>query len=40
MAQAGNQGLLDRLVAEDLPKALRFALRLTGCPETAEEVVQ
>ena len=40
MTLAGNQGLLDRLVAEDLPKALRFALRLTGCQETAEEVVQ
>lgn len=40
MAPAGNHGLLQRLVAEDLPKALRFAVRLTGCPETAEEVVQ
>lgn len=40
MALAGNRGLLDRLVAEDLPRALRFALRLTGCQETAEEVVQ
>jgi RNA polymerase sigma factor (sigma-70 family) len=40
MTLGGNQGLLDRLVAEDLPKALRFALRLTGGQETAEEVVQ
>ncbi len=40
MARADNQGLLDRLVAEDLSKALRFALCLTGCQETAEEVVQ
>ena len=40
MTLAGNQGLLDRLVAEDLPRTLRFALRLTGCQETAEEVVQ
>ena len=35
-----NQGLLDRLVADDLPRAMRFALRLTGCHETAEEIVQ
>jgi RNA polymerase sigma-70 factor (ECF subfamily) len=40
MTLAGNQGLLERLVAEDLPKASRFAVRLTGCPEAAEEVVQ
>ncbi len=40
MARAGNQGLLDRLVAEHLPEALRFAIRLTGSPEMAEEVVQ
>ena len=40
MTAAGNQGLLDRLVAEHLPDALRFALRLTGCQAEAEEVVQ
>ena len=40
MTRAGNQGLLDRLVAEHMPEALRFAIRLTGCQEMAEEVVQ
>jgi RNA polymerase sigma-70 factor, ECF subfamily len=40
MTAAGNEGLLERLVAEHLPAALRFALRLTGCGEMAEEVVQ
>ncbi len=40
MALAGNQGLLDQLVAEHLPEALRFALRLCGCRETASEIVQ
>jgi RNA polymerase sigma-70 factor, ECF subfamily len=40
MAPGDNQGLLERLVSEDLPKALRFALRLTGSQETAEEIVQ
>jgi RNA polymerase sigma-70 factor, ECF subfamily len=40
MTMSGSRGLLDRLVAEHLPEALRFALRLTGCQETAEEVVQ
>ena len=40
MTLAGNQGLLDRLVAEHLPDALRFAMRLTGSQATAEEVVQ
>ena len=40
MTSAGNEGPLNRLVAEDLPKSLRFALRLTGCQEMAEEVVQ
>ena len=39
MTPAGNQGPLNRLVAEDLPKALRFALAY-GCREMAEEVVQ
>jgi RNA polymerase sigma-70 factor, ECF subfamily len=40
MALAGNQGLLDQLVAEHLPEAVRFALRLCGCQETASEIVQ
>jgi RNA polymerase sigma-70 factor, ECF subfamily len=40
MTVGGNQALLDRLVTEHLPEALRFALRLAGSPETAEEVVQ
>ena len=40
MTRGGNRELLDRLVAEDLPKALHFALRLTGCEDAAEEVVQ
>lgn len=40
MTAAGNQGELDRLVTDHLPDALRFALRLAGCRETAEEVVQ
>jgi RNA polymerase sigma-70 factor (ECF subfamily) len=40
MTRAGNQDLLDRLVTEHLPEALRFALRLTGRQETAEEAVQ
>ena len=40
MTAAGNQGLLDRLVAEHLPDALRFALRLSGCQAAAEEIVQ
>ena len=31
MTLAGNQGLLERLVEEHLPEALRFAVRLTGC---------
>jgi RNA polymerase sigma-70 factor, ECF subfamily len=40
MATAGNQRLLDQLVAEHLPEALRFAIRLSGCQETASEIVQ
>lgn len=40
MPPGDNHDRLDRLVTEDLPSALRFALRLTGCPEAAEEVVQ
>ncbi|MBX3439082.1 MAG: RNA polymerase sigma factor [Planctomycetaceae bacterium] len=31
---------LDRLVREHLVAAVRFATRLTGCPDAAEEVVQ
>jgi RNA polymerase sigma-70 factor, ECF subfamily len=40
MTRGGNRELLERLVAEDLPRALRFGMRLTGCEEAAEEVVQ
>jgi RNA polymerase sigma-70 factor, ECF subfamily len=40
MTTSGNQGQLDRLVADHLPDALRFALRLCGRQDTAEEVVQ
>jgi RNA polymerase sigma-70 factor, ECF subfamily len=40
MALAGNQRLLDQLVAEHLPEALRFALRLSGSQETSAEIVQ
>ncbi len=40
MTLAGNQGLLARLVEEHLPEALRFAVRLTGAEDAAEEVVQ
>jgi RNA polymerase sigma-70 factor, ECF subfamily len=40
MTNSGNQGLLDRLVAEHLPDALRFASRLCGRQDLAEEVVQ
>jgi len=40
MTRGGNRELLDRLVAEDTPKVLRFAMRLTGCEDAAEEVVQ
>jgi RNA polymerase sigma-70 factor (ECF subfamily) len=36
----GETTPLDRLVEEHLPGALRFAIRLTGNPESAEEVVQ
>jgi RNA polymerase sigma-70 factor, ECF subfamily len=31
---------IDRLVVENLPIAMRFAQRLTGCSELAEEIVQ
>jgi RNA polymerase sigma-70 factor (ECF subfamily) len=40
MTLGGNLGLLDRFVADQLPEVLRFAVRLTGNSETAEEVVQ
>jgi RNA polymerase sigma-70 factor, ECF subfamily len=40
MTLAGNQGLLTRLVEEQLPDALRFAMRLTGAQQSAEEVLQ
>jgi RNA polymerase sigma-70 factor (ECF subfamily) len=36
----GGRDRLDRLVREHLPAALRFATRLTGCPDDAEELVQ
>ncbi|MBN1853804.1 MAG: sigma-70 family RNA polymerase sigma factor [Pirellulales bacterium] len=35
-----NKVVLDRLVREHLPATLRFATRLTGDPEQAEEIVQ
>jgi RNA polymerase sigma-70 factor (ECF subfamily) len=40
MARSSDQYELDRLVTEHLPAALRFATRLTGDADTAEEVVQ
>ncbi len=40
MASAGDESLLNRLVLEHLPEALRFAVRLTGRVDWAEEVVQ
>jgi RNA polymerase sigma factor (sigma-70 family) len=40
MARSSDQYELDRLVTEHLPSALRFATRLTGDADTAEEVVQ
>jgi RNA polymerase sigma-70 factor, ECF subfamily len=40
MTLAGDLRLLDRLVAEHLPAAMRFAARLTGNGEAAEELVQ
>lgn len=36
----GEMTPLDQLVEDHLPGALRFATRLTGNPETAEEIVQ
>jgi RNA polymerase sigma-70 factor (ECF subfamily) len=35
-----DRSTLDRLVREHLPASLRFAVRLTGSPDAAEEVVQ
>lgn len=40
MALPIDRNLVDRLVVEHLPAILRFALRLTGDPHLAEEVVQ
>lgn len=40
MAPPIDRNLVDRLVVEHLPAVLRFALRLTGDPQAAEEVVQ
>ena len=40
MARSIDRQTIDRLVVEQLPAALRFATRLTGNVDTAEEVVQ
>jgi RNA polymerase sigma-70 factor, ECF subfamily len=40
MARSSDQHELDRLVTEHLPSALRFATRLTGDVDAAEELVQ
>ncbi len=40
MAKPIDRNAVDRLVVEHLPRALRFAHRLTGDPNTAEDVVQ
>jgi DNA-directed RNA polymerase specialized sigma24 family protein len=40
MARSSDQYELDRLVTEHLPSALRFATRLTGDADRAEELVQ
>jgi RNA polymerase sigma-70 factor, ECF subfamily len=40
MARSSDQHELDRLVTEHLPSALRFATRLTGNVDAAEEVLQ
>lgn len=37
---AGNETTLDQLVKQHLPGALRFAVRLTGDPGTAEDILQ
>jgi RNA polymerase sigma-70 factor (ECF subfamily) len=40
MARSIGRSAVDRLVVEHLPAALRFALRLTGDADVAEDVVQ
>lgn len=40
MAKPIDRKAVDRLVVEHLPRALRFARRLTGDPNVAEDVVQ
>jgi RNA polymerase sigma-70 factor (ECF subfamily) len=40
MAAGGEKANFDRLVLEILPDALRFATRLTGDPDAAEDVLQ
>lgn len=40
MGPAADDARLDRLVSSHLPETLRFATRLTGDPDAAEEVVQ
>ncbi len=40
MAQSIDRKTVDRLVVDHLPRALRFARRLTGDSDTAEDVVQ
>lgn len=40
MGSAGDEPTLDRLVERHLDETLRFAIRLTGDPHAAEEVVQ
>ena len=40
MHSPADRDELDRLVVDNLPTAVRFARRLTGCPDEAEEVVQ
>ena len=40
MESAGNDTSLDQLVVEHLSPALRFAIRLTGDPGLAEEILQ
>jgi RNA polymerase sigma-70 factor, ECF subfamily len=40
MARSSDQLELDRLVSEHLPAALRFATRLTGDVDAAEDVLQ
>lgn len=40
MARSTDRSTIDRLVVEHLPVALRFAMRLSGDAQTAEDVVQ